>query len=103
MNLKPVGQGLTRSASILSHSSHISDSGSIKARNQVNTKLGGRDWLGRSKSQPRLPLHPQESYVSIRSERSSMEERARSPPNSAQAKVFPLMKFLITTASFCFP
>jgi hypothetical protein len=82
-SLKPDGVGMYRSASVLSHSSHISDSGSTKGRNAAKG-LGGRDWLGRSRSQPRLPLHPHEGYASVLSNRSSMEERARSPPNSSQ-------------------
>ena len=80
MTLKP-GLGLTRSASIMSQLSQLSDNGSAKPR-----KLNGRDWLGRSKSQPRLPLHPQDSYVSIASDRSSIDDRTRSPPTS-QPKV----------------
>jgi hypothetical protein len=83
-NPKMASLGLTRSASILSHSSHLSDS-STKARNPI--KNMGRDWLGRSRSQPRLPLHPQESYISIKSDRSSTDERTKSPPPSASTKV----------------
>jgi hypothetical protein len=84
MNLKPVGLGLSRNPSILSQASHNSDSGTTA---KFGTRSGGRDWLGRSRSQPRLPLHPQDSHVSIRSDHSSVEDRVRSPPNSAQ-KVF---------------
>jgi hypothetical protein len=84
MNLKPVGLGLTRNPSILSQASHNSDSGSTA---KYGTRSGGRDWLGRSRSQPRLPLHSQDSHVSILSDHSSVDDRVRSPPNSAQ-KVF---------------
>jgi hypothetical protein len=88
--LKTGGLGITRSSSILSQASHMSDSGSNNAPNPG--KSIGRDWLGRSRSQPRLPLYPQESYISVRSGgRSSLEDRARSPPNSGQAKVPPLI------------
>ena len=83
MGLKP--NGVSRSASILSQASHVSDSESTKPRNPIKN---GRDWLGRSRSQPRLPLHPQDSRVSIRSDRSSIEDNSRSPPNSSQKKVF---------------
>lgn len=85
-SLKPNSFVISRSASILSQASHNSDSGSTIARNSVKA-VGGRDWLGRSRSQPRLPSHPQDSRVSIRSDRSSMEERSKSPLNSSQAKV----------------
>ena len=84
MNLKPAGLGLSRNPSIMSQTSHNSDSGGTAKH---GTKTVGRDWLGRSRSQPRLPLHPQDSHVSIRSDHSSMEDRMRSPPNSGQ-KVF---------------
>jgi len=90
MNLKPgVGVGLDRSASILSHSSHVSDSGSTKGSRV-------RNLLSRSKSQPRLPLHPQESYISITSDRSSLEERAKSPPN---IRVFPHFTLILTISN----
>ena len=89
MNLRPsVGLGLDRSASILSHSSHVSDSGSTKGSRV-------RNLLSRSKSQPRLPLHPQESYISITSDRSSLDERAKSPPNISQAVLSHVMTSLI--------
>lgn len=97
-SLKPNGFGMHRSASVLSQSSHISESGSSKGRNAAKG-LGGRDWLGRSRSQPRLPLHPHESHVSIRSDRSSMEERARSPPSSSQ-RVHPSEITLIVAPPF---
>ena len=90
MSLKPVGLGLSRNPSIMSQTSHNSDSGGTA---KYGTKSAGRDWLGRSRSQPRLPLHPQDSHVSIRSDHSSMEDRMRSPPNSAQ-KVFRIPIFL---------
>jgi hypothetical protein len=80
MNLKPVGLGLQRNPSIMSQASHTSDSGGVK----YGSRSGGRDWLGRSRSQPRLPLHPQDSHVSIRSDQSSVDDRVRSPPNSPQ-------------------
>jgi hypothetical protein len=86
MNLKPNGLGVSRSASVMSQASHFSDSGGTKT--YTAPKASGRDWLGRSRSQPRLPLHPQDSHVSIRSDRSSMEESSKSPPNSSQKKVF---------------
>lgn len=82
-SLKPNGFGIRRSASVLSQSSHISDSGSTLGRNATKG-LGGRDWLGKSRSQPRLPMHSHESHVSILSDRSSMEDRVRSPPSSSQ-------------------
>ncbi len=82
LSVKPTGLGLSRSASIMSQASHISESGSSKGRNAMR-HLVNRDWLGRSKSQPRLPQYPQESHISIHSERSSMEDRAKSPPNSS--------------------
>ena len=90
MSLKPAGFGLSRNPSIMSQTSHNSDSGGTA---KYGTKGAGRDWLGRSRSQPRLPLHPQDSHVSIRSDHSSMEDRMRSPPNSAQ-KVFRIPIFL---------
>lgn len=65
----------------MSQASHNSDSGSTPKH---GTRNGGRDWLGRSRSQPRLPLHSQDSHVSIRSDHSSVDDRVRSPPNSAQ-------------------
>lgn len=80
MNTKSVGLGLNRSTSMMSHLSQGSETGSSKGRNPVRNMMS-RDWLGRSKSQPRLPQYPQESHVSIHSERSSME---KSPPNSSQ-------------------
>ena len=87
LSLKPAGLGMTRTASIMSHSSHVSDSGSTKARNSAKP---GRHWLGRSRSQPRLPLHLQDNHISVRSDWSSMEERARSPltPSSVKVVVF---------------
>jgi hypothetical protein len=81
------GAGLSRSASILSHVSHVSESGSAKARSSVKS-LMSRDWLGRSKSQPRLPVHFGDSNISLRSDRSSMEDRARSPPNNTSSRVY---------------
>ena len=82
LNVKSTGLGLSRSASIMSQASHVSESGSSKGRNTVRNFVH-RDWLGRSRSQPRLPQYPNESHVSIHSERSSMEDRAKSPPNSS--------------------
>lgn len=85
-NSKLGGVVLTRSASMLSQTSHISDTSGTKPRNPVKNFVG-RDWLGRSKSQQRLPFHSQDSFVSIKSERSSTEERTKSPPPSGHAKV----------------
>jgi len=95
---KPIGLGLNRSASILSQASQTSESGSSKARNTVKG-LMGRDWLGRSKSQPRLALNYQESHVSIRSDRSSFEDRARSPPNSSSNPKVPIPSTILITDS----
>ena len=93
LSVKPTGLGLSRSASIMSQASHISEAGSNKGRNTVRNFVT-KDWLGRSRSQPRLPQYPSESHVSIHSERSSMEDRARSPPNSSSrvySSKFPLI------------
>jgi hypothetical protein len=70
----------------VSHMSQLSDNGSIKPARKLSKSPSGRDWLGRSRSQPRLPFHPQDSYVSIASDRSSIDDLARSPPIS-QPKV----------------